>query len=472
MAGFTVSVQPVSSAAVVLAPVAGRIGTDPATLPWRPLLLEYLADLGLKQDCAQHIRNQRETVDRCAKVCGWATVADFRADTTREWLLGLQRAGRAPKTLRLYRDSLDRFGGWLVKRGHLIRNPVDGIPKARVVPRQARVVPTDQEVSRLIAGVYGRKQAGDRWLVYLTAASTGLRHGTIRQLTWAMVDLDAGRLTIPAAILKNRRPMVVHLTGELVTALTWHRAKGDGPAVFRFMPKPEQFTKDALRAGIRLREAGATMSFHSLRHYFSNRLMRSGATLEERKLAVGHLNGGMTLSTYTSPELVRVGERVKALPSLLIGEKYCQQPALAVDTRANGRLDSRCSGVPHAGLDMVATLPTHDLSTARPDPADGLNNRPATIMGGPSVVVNEQGVAQLGRAGGLGPPGRMFKSCHPDFQTSPVLSVPGEGGPQVQIQQPCSGAADPVSPPTSQSVVDAFLASHAVLARLVDRGLL
>ena len=467
--GFIVTVRPASSGARTplesatpnVAAVAGRIGADPAASPWRPFLAEYLADLGLKQDCSEHIRNQRETVERAANVCGWSTIADFRTDTTREWLLALQKAGRKPKTLRLYRDSMDRFGAWLVKRGALARNPVEPIPKARVVPTQARVVPTDDEVSRLIAGVYGRKQAGDRWLVYLTGASTGLRWGTIKALEWSMVDLDAARLTIPAAILKNRQPMTVHLTDELVTALRWHRAKGDGPRVFRFMPKPEQVTKDALRAGIRIREGGATFSYHSLRHYFSNRLMRSGASLEERKLAVGHLNGGVTLQTYTSPDLVRVGERVKALPSLLTGERFCQQPRNLVDRRAV--LDDTHLAVRNARENqMVATL-----NNTTPDPTAGRTIALAAISEqhpavGPAAV--PQRVAQLGSAAGLGPAGRGFKSPHADSVTSPVSGGADPARPQVQIHPPGSDAA------ALADLLDAQSAQLAALARLLRGG--
>lgn len=462
--------MPASSGAVeAVAPVVGRIGDDPAVLPWRPLLAEYLADLALKNDTAGHIEEQRLTVERAAKHGEWRTIADFRSETARAYMLWLHQAGRQPKTQRLYRDALERFGAWLVKRRTFTRNPMDTIPKAKVIPRQARLVPTDEEVSRLIAAVYGRKQAKDRWLTYLTAASTGLRYGTLKQLTWAMVDLDAARVTIPAAILKNRRPMVVHLTDELTTALRWHRAKGEGPLVFRCLPKPEQVTNDAVRAKIRHRDGEATFSFHSLRHYFSNRLMRAGASLEERKLAVGHLNGGVTLQTYTSPELVKVGERVKALQPLLSGERFCHSPEKSACTPADGRYSVSCSGGSHSDGNMVATLQQHESTMARPRPTSGLNTCEATIEGGPSVPV--QGVAQLGRAAGLGPAGRTFKSCHPDSASvsSPVFEAPAESGRQVQIQPPTSERI-PAQITHLAALLDAQAAQLTAAAALIRGG--
>ena len=38
-----------------------------------------------------------------------------------------------------------------------------------------------------------------------------------------------------------------------------------------------------------------------------------------------------------------------------------------------------------------------------------------------TILLNSQGVAQLGRACGLGPQGRRFESCHPDFLRDQAL---------------------------------------------------
>lgn len=467
---FTVTVAPASAEAVDTAPtlpaVAGRIGDAPDARDWRPLLAAYLADLGLRNDGADHIEEQRLTVERAAKFGGWQSLADFRTEAVRAYMLHLHQAGRQPKTQRLYRDALHRWGAWMVAQQIIPRNPVDAIPKAKVIPRQARVVPTDDEVSRLIAGIYGRRQAKDRWLVYLMAASTGLRHGTLKSLCWSMVDLDAGVAKLPASVMKNRRPMVVHLTDELVTALRWHRATEARERVFLCVPKPEQVTADAQRAGIRMRDGGATFSFHSLRHYFSNRLMRAGATLEERKLAVGHLNGGITLETYTHPDFVRVRERVKSLQPLLSGERFCHPPGNLVDRRAVLD-DTHGVTVGRPRESMVATLPQHDQTTARPGSLTGdCDKHSAATLGGPSVIV--QGVAQLGRAAGLGPAGRRFKSGHPDSgeQTSPVSGEPTRIGRQVQIQCPGSDAA-PANLAHLDALTAAFLASHETLRAVV-----
>lgn len=437
-----------------------------ADAPWASVLADYLDDLKLRQLCEAHIHEQRLTIGRAAANCEWKTIGDFRSDSSRAWLLRLNEAKRAPKTLKLYRDALDRFGAWLKKTGTLPRNPMEAVPQVRVPHRQARLVPTDDEVRRLVAGVYGRKQAKDRWLVYLTAASTGLRHGTLRALRWTMLHLDDDRprMEIPAALMKTRKPMLVHITPELAMALRFQRAAAEGDRVFACVPKPEQFIRDAVRAKVRRTEGDQTMSFHSLRHYFSNRLMRQGFPVEQRKLANGHSTAAMTLETYTAPELVNLGERMRTLPSLLTGAEFCQPPRNLLDNRAvvtdtRGAEESTMMLAPThhddrpAGCSVQSHCLPQQLTTSAERPTEGRR---------------AQGVAQLGRAAGLGPAGRVFKSPHPDFgeQTSPVSSEPTRIGRQVQIQQPGSDAA-PANLAHLDALTAAFLASHETLRAAV-----
>jgi len=170
----------------------------------------------------------------------------------------------------------------------------------------------------------------DRWLVYLAAATTGLRWGQLKGLEWehARLEADPPHLDLRARLCKNGEPSIVWLTAELAGALRDARGVryrftpnvGSVPEtrVFRSVPKTTSFDRDLRAAG--LDKGGGdrgTFSFHSLRHFASNRMAWVGFSTTERQRQNQHLTEAMTEKIYTDPENIELGRKVLSMPDLL-----------------------------------------------------------------------------------------------------------------------------------------------------------
>lgn len=287
--------------------------------------------LRLRELSEAQVTNSRRLTMKAAADEGWRTLGDITRETVEAHLAHLQERGLVPKTRNEIRNALSRLCAYAVGRGWMPDNPVGATPRAKVIKRRARLVPSEDDVRRLIAAARKDWRKRDRWLVYLTAATTGLRWSTLRALERDMLHLDADPpfLDIPARLLKNREPGIVWLTAELAEALSENLSKayvfepnaGDAPAsrLFRSVPKHSSFDRDLRAAG--LAKGGGdqgTFSFHSLRHFASNRMAWVGGfTTGERQRANGHKTEAMTEHVYTDPAHVALGRKVHEMPPML-----------------------------------------------------------------------------------------------------------------------------------------------------------
>jgi integrase len=381
---------------------------------------KYVQEMVLRGNAKNHIKKERLALKRAATVMGWHSLADVTSELVRGYMLRLTENQRKPKTIKLYRDTLDRFGKWSVKVGLAARNPVDGVPSPMVRPHQARVVPTEDELRRIIAAARADWRAKDLWLALLTMATTGLRVTECKMLEWSMLDLGASTIFLPANITKSKRDQRAFLTPELVTELSAHRAKGNGTGrVFVTGLKREQMLVYCRKAGVARVRGDQTLSYHSLRHFCSNRLMTTGFTPEERQQAMRHSNISLTAGTYTDPSQVTAGQRFRRLPPILVANRD------GIDPEKSGRMvltgDGSVRYEYSASLNdegfMLPTQthhePSADAQSAASQPASE-GWRSTTPEAWEAAAGRSQGVAQLGRASGLGPEGRAFNSRHPD----------------------------------------------------------
>lgn len=207
--------------------------------------------------------------------------------------------------------------------------PIDpkAIPKARVPKRRARYCPRRDEVVALIIAASLDWRKRDRWLVYLTAATTGLRMNTLRRLRWEHITSFDGCacLDLPAAIVKNRTDTRVWLTRECHERLMMHRQSGGGRDGFVFarIPKLASFDRDLKAAGLAKRPGagGSSFALHSLRHFASMYLASADAFgLEERQRQMGHETEAMTRSVYTDQNHEALGKKIWSLQPLLPSE--------------------------------------------------------------------------------------------------------------------------------------------------------
>ena len=435
-------------------------------------LEDYKADLIAADNSPGYISKTTSAVNLAKRKMGWNAVPDMTETSIRQYLMQLQMAGRKARTLRLYWDDIKRFAEWCVDRGMLDANPVVKVRKAKKSRTRARIVPTDEEVITLIASLRYRKQAKDRWVIYTCAANQPLRWKVWKYLQpeWIFLDAPQPHMRLPGEILdeegrkmpllKNRQERVEFLTPETVEVLRWHRKEfGWGSRVFRSVPKPEMFTRDIARAGITRADpiSGATLSFHSLKHYASNRRMRLGWTTEERRVANDHASDRMTLDIYTNPELVPVAARTATMPPILPASvmKRGGGPKKSVKEASKSVDKPGCLSEDDGGKTM-ANPPVHpgDPGETAATFGERSSSCQSTSVAGRSAVLRDhgdavQGVAQLGRASGLGPEGRWFESSHPDFSGRSAGAeeelAPCKTGLDVQILRPCFEPAKAVS---------------------------
>jgi integrase len=121
------------------------------------------------------------------------------------------------------------------------------------------------------------------------AISTGLRRGEIVRLNQKMLNLRARKITLPPEVTKSNKQRLVSLNDDALGALSAWPMRGTGGELCPGDPVvwEDRITQQgwpALCAAAQLDD----LHFHDLRHDFAVRLLRSGATLEQVRDALGH----------------------------------------------------------------------------------------------------------------------------------------------------------------------------------------
>ena len=203
------------------------------------------------------------------------------------------------------------------KRGLIATNPLADVAKSKEDKNRAIRAMTDAEEKAIMAVFTKRREerrgevaeinerranegrnplpAPPKFLDYLQpmfvlSAETGIRRGEAFSLTWADVDLKAGKLTIRGEVAKSSQSRVVPLTPRAHAILSDWQAQGeDDGLVFpsRIGGGPLKnidggwrgLCKDAEIAGLR---------WHDLRHTFGSRAALAGVPMVVLKALMGH----------------------------------------------------------------------------------------------------------------------------------------------------------------------------------------
>ena len=286
---------------------------------------------------------------------GIAGVGDPTVDSAQQFLADLvTECGRSRATQRHYAATLKQFARWLARRGRLPADPLADL--VRTAARQTMsATPTRalsaEELQRLCAAArvravenyrtthpqaseeglaYYRERGEERALLYLVAATTGLRRGELRNLTWSALDLwsEIPTVTVEARYAKSRRRGTVPLRSDVTEQLRTHREKtavrlgrvpGADEPVFRMgWDTLVQFYKDLKHAGTeRVDRLGRHARFHSLRHTTATLLGRAGVPPQVARVILRHSDIRTTLDTYTHLQVI---DPKRAIEGLDLGE--------------------------------------------------------------------------------------------------------------------------------------------------------
>jgi integrase len=356
---------------------------DPTDLHAKRPLAEHLADylryLGAKGDTGKHVAMTQTRVQACLDGCRFVRVADLQPSALLSFLDELRQAkGKSIATANYYLTAVKGFTRWLWKDRRIGCDPLAGMAKlanAETDVRHARRELSPDEFSFLLettrqSGRAFRYLSGpDRFALYLTAAGTGLRAAELASLTLASFNLAAipPAVRVQAAYAKNRKEAELPLTAEVAEVLRDYLA--GKPADAPVWPGTWSHAASAKMIRLDLREArkkwlqsfqdarqrteaersdvlayrdaaGLVADFHSLRHLYVSRVVRSGATPKVAQELARHCDVRLTLGRYSHVALHDLTAAVDALPDLL--PKQAERQALAATgTDGGGPGDAR-----------------------------------------------------------------------------------------------------------------------------------
>jgi integrase len=225
---------------------------------------DWLAAVAAGGASPDRVRTLRARVGELARLAGWDRITDVNRDSALAALAKLASLparntggrGRSAETRNHYLRHLKQFCRWADEAGRLRKNPVAALRAAGTEDdrRHDRRCPTDEEVGLLFAHLEGggararRHMSGPRRaLGYKLAMAAGLRAGELRGLARTDIDLDAGTVTVRAALDKRRRRARQPLPPWLVAELrAWLDAGGGLWGSF-----PAQFPGAVLKADLR-----------------------------------------------------------------------------------------------------------------------------------------------------------------------------------------------------------------------------
>jgi integrase len=322
--------------------LAERIQSGAVTVDMNRLGMEtseaiaaWTADLVRRGKSAGYVYNIRLYVTRMAEACDWPTLGSIRSDSLIAWLADLQSGARhisgqvktlAPTTLNLYLDSAQALIRWCMAQRPpwMPQNPLEGVAKCGKgeLRREKRALIL-HELVRL------KKASGKRWVIYLTAALTGLRRSELKRLQWGDVHLDAEHpyIQLRAIATKARRGDVIPINPELLEALREHRGgrKSDHPTdpVFKSIPNYAAYRKDVeVRAKIPWRDAqGRLASFHCLRKTFGTYLALADVPLRVAMEMMRVTDAKLLTNIYTDAKLLNTSAAAARLPRLVTTEE-------------------------------------------------------------------------------------------------------------------------------------------------------
>jgi integrase len=225
-----------------------------------------------------------------------------------------ERPGMAAETVNHYLRALRGFFRWLVRCRRLGADPLGAanLLNPNADRRVKRRVLTPQEfhtfidTTRSSAKCWSFLDGPARAALYLAAARTGLRAGTLAKLRPEDLRLDDDLPHIPteAHQQKNRRAHKAPITADLLAELrTWLMCRRPGellwPGKWHTQNRAASIVRrDLAAAGLPVRTADGVYDFHALRGQCGTDLARAGVPLTVTQQYLGHSTPALTAKYY------------------------------------------------------------------------------------------------------------------------------------------------------------------------------
>lgn len=216
-------------------------------------------------------------------------------------LSDLKKQGRlAPKTINNCLGTLKKLFNDAVRWGYISVSPAAKVQPVKI-PEQEVTTLSDDEVVRLL--IYTQRSKKEMFKLLSFALNTGCRLGECLALQWNSVNLENRMIIISATYDERKRVIVrrtkgkkirqVPLNEDCLKVLKHMIIEGQKAECDRVFNRIEykfitnNFKKLLIKADLKEAvERGAT--FHTTRHTFASRYMRTGGNLYELQKLLGH----------------------------------------------------------------------------------------------------------------------------------------------------------------------------------------
>jgi len=313
---------------------------------------QALMDKGNTSKHALMTYRQAKTV---VEGCRWAFVTDVSASSVENFLANKRRAGLGKNTSNHYLQSVKQFFSWLKSDGRMAENPLEHLRRlnAKTDVRHERRALSLEELNTLVEAaengpVHHGLSGHARAMLYLLAASTGLRAEELATLRWNALDLsgDSPTVTIWAGYSKHRRKDILPLRQEVAGVLDrWRVERAGGPdqrlfSTLKHMRWADMLKRDLAVANISYADSvGRVVDFHALRHTFITHVVKSGASPKVAQALARHSKITLTMDVYTHMGLHDQRKALEDLPPLpcLDGCRSRREAAVRLKTGTDDR---------------------------------------------------------------------------------------------------------------------------------------
>lgn len=345
-----------------------------ATRPLAEHLTDFERSLRDKGNSEDHCKLVAHRATKIVEDCRFRFIGDISASRVQSCLSDLKKLGRSQQTINHYLRAIKQFANWLVRDRRTNDNRLTHLAGGNVKTdlRIERRELSNDEIDWLLkttrAGRSRSKLSGwERFTLYSTAISTGLRASELASLTPAHFDLasDPPTVRIDAADEKARRGDVLPIPPDVAELLApwlesmakdaslwpgvWAEQKRGSGLIQRDLADArtawiEDAATDAERDDRERTDFlcyrdhdGKQADFHALRHTYLSRLGRSGASPKAMQRLARHSTVELTLGRYTHAGLYDLAEAVERLPSLPVesGDQRQVTPLRATGTDGN-----------------------------------------------------------------------------------------------------------------------------------------
>lgn len=311
----------------------------------RSLAEEYRNHLQAQGRAVKHYEQTFKQIVAVAKEENWIRIQDVTVGSWSRWV-NRQTAGEngiSAETVNHYLRSLRGLFRWLIRSRRLGADPLSavGLLSADADRRVKRRVLSAEDFRRLVdvatasRKVYSGLDGKARAALYLTAARTGLRAGTLAKLKREDMRLDDAIPHIPTmgsqqksgrehkaplsgAVVKELRAWVESREiGSLLWPGKWH-SQGRGSRLIRW---------DLAEADIPEVTPDGTFDFHALRGQCGTELALAGVPLAVAQKFLGHSTPTLTAKYYVRVGLADLAEAANQLGSQL-GQNSTENPRI------------------------------------------------------------------------------------------------------------------------------------------------